>query len=1194
ITDRRNDPVPGASGNYAAVGSVTDDTVFEQSHYQYNASDRLELVTNLKRRHETTSLGAITYTSAVPTYQTFVYDEAKRRIATIDHGTRSSSDFFEMGNAAPTVATTIPGTYPSDQLISVAAYNERGLADYMLDPALKSTKYFYDDLGRRIAVVENYDDATIAWNGTTLQWDASNVGHSSGPLNDSTDRVTSFVYDGSGNVTKQVAHLPSSGVQVTQYVYDYNAAYGTTTVGSNSVMTDSLIASNDLLYKVRYPDESTGAPGTGAAYTVSYAYNRGGELRSTTDQNTTRHVYTRDSLGRVTKDHVDAFGTNIDNTVKAIAVTYDSLSRLDQVRSASDTSAATIVNDLRFRYTPLWQVAKVYQDHDGVVETTSSDPDGTPINNTARVQYTYANDAAKNYSRLTAMTYPDGTPLNYKYGTATLMDDRISRVESLSFGTGTSPTLVSYARVGLDMVAGVDYPTPDVQLDRTYDGLGRRRYVGWQLAPLGSYAGWDRFGRVKRQSWLDGTLTRKTGSTTLPNKPPIIETIHGFDAASNRLNAYDDRDGAKIVDRDWAYQYDGLDRLKEAQRGGYNGSTLITAAGSQQWALDMLGNWATVATDLNGNGTYDALSSEVEIRNHNEANELEDRDPDGSVTTLPAVPFTYDNAGNMRQQNKSSTTAHVYTHDAWNRLVKVQLDSVPSSTPITLNESEYNGLHWRTVKKTDTTSVPNGLDQKRVMYYSAAWQMIQEDIDHSYLTSPGTNDRAQQVWGLRYIDDAAARRTDTGANGSYESTYYYITDAQFSVVAILNSTGVLQERVRYDAYGKARHSWPSDVDGDGDSDTTDSTTITGAYGTIGATAYNADCDINRSGTVDATDLGLWIAKTALPAGEISHLPDNSVGYDGYLFNKEFQVYTVRFRHYEPVLGRWLKRDPAGYVDGMSAYQFVGGRPTTSLDPMGLEGQPIWDDRNGIPTPSYGKCLQNLEDDTKRCSKERCENIVRRAKELAAGYQSLQQRRNKISGPGARCELDIINQYDSIAREAWNALDKAFHDNECGKYNFFASIASPDLRDRTAKTLDNALTQLDHSISEGLQSDTALFEMLAGEGAFRVGAKCLAAAGKRLTQVELRHYTSTEIGGHIRRAKCVRTDAWVTTESAFRRRFPNGATPVEIEDFLEIDPGKGQECFFLTMRRSNLWVPAEGPKTSGGAIQYRLKVPCPIE
>jgi len=35
------------------------------------------------------------------------------------------------------------------------------------------------------------------------------------------------------------------------------------------------------------------------------------------------------------------------------------------------------------------------------------------------------------------------------------------------------------------------------------------------------------------------------------------------------------------------------------------------------------------------------------------------------------------------------------------------------------------------------------------------------------------------------------------------------------------------------------------------------------------------------------------------------------------------------------LGRFLQRDPAGYVDGMSLYEFVGGRSTLAVDPLGL-------------------------------------------------------------------------------------------------------------------------------------------------------------------------------------------------------------------------------------------------------------------
>jgi len=42
-------------------------------------------------------------------------------------------------------------------------------------------------------------------------------------------------------------------------------------------------------------------------------------------------------------------------------------------------------------------------------------------------------------------------------------------------------------------------------------------------------------------------------------------------------------------------------------------------------------------------------------------------------------------------------------------------------------------------------------------------------------------------------------------------------------------------------------------------------------------------------------------------------------------------------HYNPTQGRWIERDPAGYVDGKSVYQYARSRPITALDPSGLKG-----------------------------------------------------------------------------------------------------------------------------------------------------------------------------------------------------------------------------------------------------------------
>lgn len=51
-----------------------------------------------------------------------------------------------------------------------------------------------------------------------------------------------------------------------------------------------------------------------------------------------------------------------------------------------------------------------------------------------------------------------------------------------------------------------------------------------------------------------------------------------------------------------------------------------------------------------------------------------------------------------------------FTHDAWNRLVKVT--HTVGGTTHTIGEYEYNGLHWRTLKRADTSSgAYNGLDE---------------------------------------------------------------------------------------------------------------------------------------------------------------------------------------------------------------------------------------------------------------------------------------------------------------------------------------------------------------------------------------------------------------------------------------------------------------------------------------------------
>jgi len=238
------------------------------------------------------------------------------------------------------------------------------------------------------------------------------------------------------------------------------------------------------------------------------------------------------------------------------------------------------------------------------------------------------------------------------------------------------------------------------------------------------------------------------------------------------------------------------------------------------------------------------------------------------------------------------------------------------------------------------------------MYYNAGWQLVEAEIYEGWSSgSPGSVDqRRAWFWGARYIDDAIEMLVDDDNDGDYwfgpleavgDFYYFFLHDAQFSTVAVLDDAANLKERVTYDAYGRARHHDWRDNDGDGDYDSTDRPLIglPGGY-PITHASYSVDFDLDRDGDMDLTDLSLAGTSypTPLTRGELSLATiGNIVGYDGYLFDREMEQYTVRYRHYDPMLGRWMERDPAGYVDSCNLFLFALTRPLTITDSHGLDG-----------------------------------------------------------------------------------------------------------------------------------------------------------------------------------------------------------------------------------------------------------------
>jgi len=638
------------------------------------------------------------------------------------------------------------------------------------------------------------------------------------------DRTTTRTYTPDGQIATLTAVNPATGNQTTTFVY------GTT-------LADSDIASSELKRYETYPDSASGSD------QVALTYNRQQEVTSATDQNGTVHAFDFDGLGRPTQDRITALGMGIDGAVLRIEVTYEIRGMRQTITSYGSATVGQghVVNQARFTYNNFGQLAADYQEHSGAANVSS----------TPGVRYGYA-DGSANTIRPTSLTYPNGRVLTFDYGTSGGLDDAASRIASLIDNDGTTH-LADYSYLGAATVVEVDHPQPQIRFTLIDLSGGDDPETG------DIYSGFDRIGRIKDNRWHN--------SSSNTNADRIL---YGYDRAGNRLWRQDTIAESLGRGFDELYGDDGLNRLTTMRRGTLSSNqTAITGKTfAQDWSLDAAGNWSGFDEDDNGDGTWDLVQS----RTSNTVNEITGI----TNTTGPAwATPVYDGTGNMTKVPKPDTPAQAFTatYDAWNRLVKL----VDDSTSNIVQENVYDGRRFRIVRNDYTGGTLSGT---RHFYYTDGWQGIEERLESAGTIS--SNPDRQFVWGLRYIDDLILRDRNTNGGGSLNERLYCLQDANWNVTAIADTTGNVQERYAYDAYGITKILSPTFEM---------------------RTASNYD----------------WRNRFA-----------------GYSWDEESQSYQVRYRVFHPALGRFLTRDPMRLdTSELNLYEYVGGDPIDYLDPWGL-------------------------------------------------------------------------------------------------------------------------------------------------------------------------------------------------------------------------------------------------------------------
>ncbi len=205
--------------------------------------------------------------------------------------------------------------------------------------------------------------------------------------------------------------------------------------------------------------------------------------------------------------------------------------------------------------------------------------------------------------------------------------------------------------------------------------------------------------------------------------------------------------------------------------------------------------------------------------------------------------------------------------------------------------------------------------------------------------------------GSSYIDSMVLRdRDDNGgggwsgaSDGTLEARIYYCQNWRADVSAILSAAGVVKEWVKYSSYGVPTAIDPGDFDRDGYVTGDDNTAFDDAY-----TNGRPKADLDFDGYVTGDDNTLWDTYYSngqnLGRGTLSRSDiNNRAGYAGYQLDPTFtgspsggrSLYHVRHRVLDSGLGRWTRRDPMGYVDGTSTYEYIGSRPIGGYDPLGL-------------------------------------------------------------------------------------------------------------------------------------------------------------------------------------------------------------------------------------------------------------------
>ncbi len=698
---------------------------------------------------------------------------------------------------------------------------------------------------------------------------------------------TSYQYDSFGNATAITVQVNSSTSATTQYSYNSNSQVLTSTDPLGNVTTNAYDANGNLTSVASPSPDGSTAPSV-----TQFTYDSNGHLLTITDPLRRVTTMTYNSVGlvqsitdaqqNVTSYQYDARGnrTFVTDPMKNVtSFTYDLENRLTSITYPDGTSSG-FGYDYRGRRTSATDqngktATYAYDDADRLTSVTDAGGNTT--------QYAYDTE-----SNLVSVTDANGYITSFTY-------DANNRVDQTSFPSGLAENYahdavgnlmsktdrngqtITYAYDGLQRLLQKQYPD-STSVEYVYDLVGRVQQVN---DPSGSYGfAYDNMGR------LIGTTTSYAflaGQT--------FNNSYSYDAASNRAS-FNAPDGS--TDQ---YTYDTLNRLSNLSNSW---------AGNFGFSYDALSRRTQLTRPNNISTTYqyDTLSRLLSIL-HNGAND--------------GANYSYDAAGNRTsKQNQLTGITENYSYDTIYELTQV----IQAATAKTTESYSYDPVGNRLSSLLGQYSLNNSNE----------------------LTALAANSYTYDANG-----NMLSKTSGTNVTG-----YTWDFENRLSSIALPNNGGTVS--FRYDPLGrriqKTSASGVTNYLYDGANIAAE---VSASGGVVASYTQGAGVDeplaMQRGGYIGyyhADGLGSITSLKDINAKTIATYVYDSFGnttptegifnsyrYTGREQDPETGLYYYRARYYDPSIGRFISEDPIGFDGGADFYAYVGNRPTSRIDPLGL-------------------------------------------------------------------------------------------------------------------------------------------------------------------------------------------------------------------------------------------------------------------